>query len=386
MIKNLIVVQFLILTVGFSGSLQSKAQPGPEPAPEGLKLQVIDPSIDPVDMAHNVLHLRLLNETDERFRLPGLNVIIGFSTETGGFIGYCQLPEGSLGAQAAGPLLPGKAIDLRLDFATSVCTKFDYNDHRAFPDARTFFVTVTWNFDPHSTVVHSGRSIEVHSDHLPVRGMNSSQLSDAGDLIHVFATSHDASDLDKAFTAVKLASNENSAYPPPAQTSTQIAPAKKPIDPQLVTIWLELYSSLDATEGMLLKDQKLPVTRVLPPGENGGPAAYPAPIPPSEIRDPIARKQYEDAIDENERRRKASINLSQIQRIRMDVSSFFWLWASGLYKDDPKAVASVVKEATTLGCSDSRAEWIGAVMGGARGSFPPAEPQFSTANSPSSMR
>jgi hypothetical protein len=71
----------------------------------------------------------------------------------------------------------------------------------------------------------------------------------------------------------------------------------------------------------------------------------------------------------------ASNNFASIRRMRMDASSCFWLWATGLYKGNPAALAATVKEAKMLGCSQARADWIEAVLGATRGTFAPKEPQ-----------
>jgi hypothetical protein len=46
----------------------------------------------------------------------------------------------------------------------------------------------------------------------------------------------------------------------------------------------------------------------------------------------------------------------------MATDSFFWLWANGMYIDDPSAQASIEKEAISLGCLPARVQWIKTIV------------------------
>lgn len=190
--------------------------------------------------------------------------------------------------------------------------------------------------------------------------------------IRAFALSRNADDLQRALDSLK-----EPFWVGPGTTNSQGGTMhslrKAPADAEIVRPWLEFYAAVDAADAVMRRDFKMPVTHVYPPPQAG--VSAPGGVDPMEIKDPELRKQYEEKIAENERRRLASINMARVEHIRMDASSFFWLWANGLYYGDTAAGEKTSKQARELGCSDERAAWLYAVLENRRGTFAPVEPK-----------
>ena len=95
---------------------------------------------------------------------------------------------------------------------------------------------------------------------------------DIGWLIQTFAKSHDASDGQRALDAL-----EHLSLGPPCVGDGKPCPQVMAPDSNfspITTLWLKFFVVLDATEASLAKNLEVPVTQVLPPGENGKPSPY----------------------------------------------------------------------------------------------------------------
>jgi hypothetical protein len=207
----------------------------------------------------------------------------------------------------------------------------------------------------------------VSTEAMAVQVSEASSLSaqNTEDVLRRFSASLKAEDFAQVLEGIKRPFY--TSYPPTNAGVVNLS--KTAPSAETIKLWLEMYAALDSVEYQLSKRIKTVYTHVSPPEAAGLYSGDPA---PSEIHDPVLRKEYEARIAENEKNRLVMINASAIRNQRMAASSFFWLWANGMYIDNPGAQASIETEARSLGCSPERVQWIKTIV--SRKGFAPAEP------------
>jgi len=144
--------------------------------------------------------------------------------------------------------------------------------------------------------------------------------------------------------------------------------------PDDVTLWLKLFAAIDAAEETLPQSKDFRVAILCEGGNAPGDAPEgPCGPPPSEVKDPAARAQYEAAIAKNEGARLAGNNYAEIMNLKDQVDSYFWTWTGGIYRGNADAQTKIGQEAKALGCSQALVGWIQSVTAEPPGAFPPVD-------------
>jgi hypothetical protein len=150
----------------------------------------------------------------------------------------------------------------------------------------------------------------ISTEALAAQVIDPSSLSAANteDLLRRFSMSLKAEDFAQILENIKRPFY--TSYPPANAGVVNLS--KTPPSAETIKLWLEMYATLDSVEYQLSKRVKTVYTHVSPPGAPGTYSGADDPAP-SEIHDPVLRREYEARIAENERNRLAMNNASPIR-------------------------------------------------------------------------
>ncbi len=177
-------------------------------------------------------------------------------------------------------------------------------------------------------------------------------------LIEHFATSRDPGDLQRAFG--------------PLATNLSLNGSNRPPEPQVILLWLKLFSTVDAVRLGMSRELRAAVVCDGAYPDGSAPDGPCGPSPPT-VSDRGLRSRYEAAISQNESAIRSHNDYARISTIEQRLDSSFWTWANGLYDHDPGSEAKLLDEATVAGCTEARLEWINDITMASAGAFPPAE-------------
>jgi hypothetical protein len=187
--------------------------------------------------------------------------------------------------------------------------------------------------------------------------------SEVADLIQAFDKSHDAAEGRKALESLQYLTLGRSCI----GDGEPCAEKKAESVPETTTLWLKMFTALDAAESGLAKKLKT-VFQIDNLGDDCGGMFIAA----SGLSEEGRKKRCDDFLAENERNRLITRQYAEVRKMRDKAGGDFWLWAS-VYKGNAAARDQIAKEAETLGCTPSRIEKIRAVVDAPDDTFPPHE-------------
>jgi hypothetical protein len=369
-LRNVALVCFFVLGVRLAIAGQSSDRAVRKMQNPGVTLSISMPSSTISVGEDTQIHVALTNESAQEVRpsFYGLPIdVLHFSVRNanGKRLGCDPPVVMQVGAMPLTRALPaGRALNFVVSLKTWQCPGLPVGKYS---------VEAFWDLDDLDQHIQSSIPVRIPSNVLsfsiatPVARVNNPPpltVAEIEGLIRVFSASRQSDDF-KAFLE-GIQRPFYTRYPPQHTGVNNLS--QVPPSAETIKLWLEMYAALDSVETQTSKDVKPAYTHVSPPT---GAGLFPVDPAPSEISDPVLREEYEAKIAENERNRLAANNASDIRSQRMAASSFFWVWANGMYINDPSSQTSIEKEATSLGCLPARVQWIKTIV--SRRGFPPDE-------------